>query len=49
MRLSSVQRTKAFQRYARKHGYYVRTVRHMTCLKQEAIKEYLDALAKNPR
>lgn len=30
-------------RYARKHGYYVQTVRPMTTLFRDAIKEYVDA------
>lgn len=44
-KLSKKQRTEAFQQYARKHGYYTRTVRHMTSLKQLAIQEYTERKA----
>jgi hypothetical protein len=33
--------TKAVTRYARKHGFYTRTVRTMTDLKRAAMKEYV--------
>jgi hypothetical protein len=39
--LTKKERTKAFQRYARKHGFYTRTVRTMTSLRFAAIKEWL--------
>lgn len=40
MKLTSSQVTQAIQQYARKHGYYVTTVRVITRLRNEAIKEW---------
>lgn len=40
MRLTRKQLTAAVARYARKHGYYARTVRTMTVLLRAAIDEY---------
>jgi hypothetical protein len=40
MKLSRKDLTKAVARYARKHGYYVSTVRNMTRLRYDAIKEW---------
>jgi len=40
MKLSRSDLTKAVQRYARKHGYYARTVRSMTRLRLAAILEW---------
>ena len=40
MKLTKKQMTQACQRYARKYGYYVRTVRDVTALKIAAITEY---------
>ena len=37
--LTRKQLTKAIQRYARKHGYYARTVRTVTVLRLAAIRE----------
>jgi hypothetical protein len=39
-KMSKAERTKAYTRFARKYGYFVRTVRTMTCLRYEAIKEW---------
>ena len=39
MKLTSKQRTKAITKYARRHGYFVTTVRNMTSLLLAAIKE----------
>lgn len=43
MKLTKTERTIAFQRYAKKHNHYVRTVSTMTSLKYAAIQEYKDA------
>jgi len=40
MKLTKKQLTEAIQAYARKHGYYVRTVRGMTSLRIAAISEW---------
>jgi hypothetical protein len=37
------QLTKAIQKYARKHGYYARTVRAVTALRIAAIREARNA------
>ncbi len=41
MKLTRKELTKAIARYARKHGYYARTVRGMTVLRIAAVAEYL--------
>lgn len=40
MKLSKSELTRAFDRYARRHGFYVRTVRAVTSLRQAAISEW---------
>lgn len=40
MKLTSKQLTQAIQRYARRHGFYARTVRTMTSLRLAAIAEW---------
>lgn len=42
-RLTDAEKTKAFQRYAKRHGYFVNTVRTITRLRKEAIAEWLHA------
>lgn len=39
-KLSKTELTKAIARFARKHGYYARTVRNMTSLRLAAINEW---------
>jgi len=39
-RLTRSDRAKAVQRYARKHGYFPRTVRDVSSLKFAALNEY---------
>lgn len=39
-KLTRSELTAAVTAYARKHGYYVRTVRSMTSLKREAVAVY---------
>ncbi len=46
MKLTSKQLTEACQLYARRHGYYTRTVRTMTSLMLAAIKEWREREAK---
>ncbi len=43
MKLTKSQMTQAIQQYARRHGYYARTVRAVTVLWLAAIREYADA------
>lgn len=38
--MTATVRTKAYQRYARRHGHYVSTVRTMTVLRLAALREY---------
>lgn len=38
MKITHKQQTQAIAQYARKHGYYARTVRAVTSLRYEAIK-----------
>ena len=40
MKLTRKELTQAVQRYARKHGFYARTVRGMTVLRLAAIAEW---------
>jgi hypothetical protein len=40
MKLTKKQLRKAVQQFARKHGYYCRTVRSCTSLRYAAIREY---------
>jgi len=42
MKLCRKDLTKAIQRYARKYGYYCRTVRNMTSLRIAAVKEWIN-------
>lgn len=39
-RLTRAERTKAINRFARRYGYYARTVRNMTSLRYRAVYEY---------
>jgi hypothetical protein len=39
-KLTKSELTKAVRQYARRHGYYARTVRNMTSLRRAAILEY---------
>lgn len=48
MKLAS-ELTKAFGQYARRHGYYVRTVRTTTALGWLAIREYEDMKTKTTK
>ena len=43
MKLTKKQLTQAVNRYARKHGYYARTVRTVSSLRYAAIQEYRNA------
>lgn len=40
--LSRSEVTKAVRLFARRHGFYARTVRTMTDLKMKAMKEYVE-------
>ena len=42
MKLTSKELTKAIASYARRHGYYARTVRGMTSLRLAAISEWVN-------
>lgn len=44
MKLSRKQVTQAVNRYARRHGFYARTVRAVTSLRFAAVREYLERL-----
>lgn len=44
MKLTAKQRTVAIRRYARKHGYYARTVRAVRVLFLAALREYEEYL-----
>lgn len=44
MKLNNKQLTVAIARYARKHGYYTRTVRVVTTLFNSAILEYKESI-----
>ena len=46
MKLTAKERTQAIQQYARKHGFYARTVRHMTDLRYKAVAEWLEKTKK---
>lgn len=39
-KLTNAERQEAFRGYARRHGYYVRTVRAVTSLRNAAFREY---------
>lgn len=42
-KLTRKELTTAVKRYARKHGFYHRTVRNVTSLRRSAIAEWLEA------
>jgi hypothetical protein len=46
-KLTKLELTKAYTRYARSHGFYVRTVRDVTDLKYRAIREFRSKLGLN--
>ncbi len=46
MKLTKAQLTQAVQAYARRHGFYTRTVRGMTSLRRAAIKEFSERIAR---
>lgn len=46
MRITKAQRTKAVARFARRYGYYARTVRNMTSLRYRAVYEYATEVLK---
>lgn len=41
MKLTKKQLTDAIRSYAKRHGYYARTVRAVSCLRYAAIKDFL--------
>ena len=43
MKLTKKQLTQAIRAYARRHGFYARTVRTCTSLRYAAVKEYINS------
>lgn len=46
MKITKAQRTKAVARFARRYGFYARTVRNITALRYRAVWEYATEILK---